>query len=169
MPDSAEESQRRRGHVKDLHVLKYLREMIEYSRLDRHPEMQREYEQVWVVAAAKIYGPLPDRWRMAVLSESKTKLPALTPEPPPLVEWQRETLEWPARRIIDYYMRRDKSKFLVLDCGHHVWTQRLKSKYGPDETRPCHDCYKAEKKLAKVPKKKPASVPASEGQKAVTA
>lgn len=168
MPDSAEQSQRRRGHIKDLHVLNYLREMIDYCRLDRRPEMQLEYEEVWRVAASKIYGPLPDRWRMSMLRR-ETQLAPKPPTPPPLTEWQQEVLQWPMRKIVDHYKKQVGGKFLVLECGHHQFATRLKSKYGPEEKARCSDCYKAEQALAKVPRKNPSSASTAKPRKAVQA
>lgn len=173
MGDSAEESQRRRGHVKDVHVLRYLREMIDYCRLDRHPEMQREYEEVWLTAASKIYGPLPDRWRMAMLKrQTKLNLPPLTPDPPRLVEWQREALKWPQRKIVSNYKKQTGGKFEILECGHHAFATRLRRR-APDETRGCGDCYAADQKmqqeLAELPKKKPTRETAPRQKKEVSA
>jgi hypothetical protein len=142
-------------------VLNYLREMIDFCRIDRHPEMQKEYEESWLTVAAKVYGPLPDRWRMATLKcQARKPTPPLCSPDEPLTDWQRETLEWPRRKIIGGYKKESGEKNLILECGHHCWTPHLRAKYPAGETRPCDECY-AE---AKAPKKKPASASSSRAE-----
>lgn len=140
-------------------VLLYLREMIEYCKLEHRPEIQEEYEEAWRMAAQKLYGPLPDRWQTFVRRQTVT-VNNCPETPKPKTFWRNEMHRKPLRKVIRIFTKtrpallpypgpKITDRYLELECGHVMLDNTPDPLSPTPQRRRCGECPRiGEKKTA---------------------